>query len=334
MATTCLTIDLNKITSNTRKTLATCRSLGLEVVGVTKGVCGLPQVAQAMLAGGIEILGDARLDNIARMRKSGINTPMVLLRSPAPSEVSQCVALTDASLNADLNVLRLLSKESIKMGKRHKVILMMDLDTGREGLAPETVPGVCCKVQAMEGLSLEGLGIYFPYRGEDSFHMSAQQHLVALAREIEGEYGFKLHVISGGSTNIFHSLTLEGKNVKGINQLRIGTAILLGISSSIGPVLIKDFHHDTFVLDAELIEVKQRDRLYGILSIGRMDTEPEYLFPISPDVAVIDASSDHLIVDFTGSAETYRVGDRIAFQLGYFAVSRLTASPYVRIEYR
>jgi predicted amino acid racemase len=186
----------------------------------------------------------------------------------------------------------------------------------------------------MEGLILEGLGIYFPYRSEGSFHMPAQQRLVALAREIEGDYGFKLPVISGGSTNVFHSLIFEGKNVKGVNQLRIGTAILLGISSSIGPVLIKDFHHDTFVLDAELIEVKQRDRLYGILSIGRMDTEPEYLFPISPGVAAIDASSDHLIVDFTDSAETYRVGDRIAFQLGYFALSRLTASPYVRIEYR
>ncbi len=334
MATACLNIDINKITDNTRKVLAICRQLDLEVVGVTKGVCGMPQVARAMLAGGIEILGDARLDNIARMRKSGINAPMVLLRSPAPSEVSQCVALADASLNADLNVLRLLSKESIKMGKRHKVILMVDLDTGREGLAPETVPGVCQKIKAMEGLILEGLGIYFPYRSEGSFHMPAQQRLVALAREIEGDYGFKLPVISGGSTNVFHSLILEGKNVKGVNQLRIGTAILLGISSSIGPVLIKNFHHDTFVLDAELIEVKQRDRLYGILSIGRMDTEPEYLFPISSGVAVIDASSDHLIVDFTDSAETYRVGDRIAFQLGYFALSRLMASPYVRIEYR
>lgn len=217
MATTCLTVDLNKITDNTRKVLTICRPLDLEVVGVTKGVCGMPQVARAMLAGGIEILGDARLDNIARMRKSGINAPMVLLRSPAPSEVSQCIDLVDASLNADLDVLQLLSMESIRARKQHKVVLMVDFDTGREGFAPETVPGACCKVQAMEGLILEGLGIYFPYRSEGSFHMPAQQRLVALAREIEGEYGFKLHVISGGSTNVFHSLIFEGKNVKGIN---------------------------------------------------------------------------------------------------------------------
>jgi len=334
MSTVCLTIDLKKITDNTRKTLAICRPLDLEVIGVTKGVCGLPQVAQAMLAGGIDILGDARLDNIAIMRKSGINAPIVLLRSPAPSEVSQCVALADASLNADLDVLQLLSMESIRAGKQHKVILMVDFDTGREGLAPEAVPTVCHKVQAMEGLSLEGLGIYFAYLSAESLYMSAQQRLVALAEKIEEDFGFTLPVISGGSSNVFHSMTLEGKNVKGVNQLRIGTAILLGISSSVGPILIKDFHNDTFILDAELIEVKQRDRLYGILSLGRMDTEPEYLFPISPGVAVIDASSDHLIVDFTDSAETYRVGDRIAFQLGYFALSRLTASPYIRIEYR
>ena len=95
MSTVCLTIDLKKITDNTRKTLAICRQLDLEVVGVTKGVFGMPQVARAMLAGGIEILGDARLDNIARMREYGILAPMVLLRSPVPSEVSQCIDLVD-----------------------------------------------------------------------------------------------------------------------------------------------------------------------------------------------------------------------------------------------
>ncbi|MEA3359917.1 MAG: alanine racemase [Thermodesulfobacteriota bacterium] len=278
-------------------------------------------------------MGDARLYNIARMRGAGIHEPMLLLRSPAPSEIFRCIDLADISLNSDLGVLNALSKESLGVDKRHRVILMVDLDTGREGFAPEAMSDVCREVRAMDGLTLEGLGIYFPYRSEGNFHMEAQQRLVALAKEIEQESGIALSIVSGGSTNVFHNLTLEGKSMGGVNQLRIGTAILLGISSSIGPRHIEGFYNDTFVLDAELIEFKKRDRLLGILSLGQLDTEPEYLFPLSPGVTVVESSRDHVIVDLTESPQPPRVGDRISFQLGYFALSRLTVSPYVKIEY-
>ena len=335
MSTVHLTIDLAKITHNARKTIAICWPFGLDVVGVTKGVCGLPMVARAMIAGGIKTLGDARLDNIARMRDAGIHEPILLLRSPAPSEISRCIDLADISLNSDLGVLNALSKESLGADKRHRVVLMVDLNTGREGFAPEAMSGVCREVLAMDGLTLDGLGIYFSsYQSEGSFHFAAQQRLVALAKEVEQEYGVGLSAVSGGSTNVFSSLTLAGKHIAGVNQLRIGTAILLGISSSIGPRHIEGFYNDTFVLDAELIEVKKRDRLLGILSLGQLDTEPEYLFPISPGVTVVESSRDHVIVDLTESPQTPRVGDYISFHLGYFALSRLTVSPYVKIEYR
>lgn len=334
MAPVCLTIDLNKITDNACKTLVICRPFGLEVVGVTKGVCGLPPVARAMLAGGIETIGDSRLDNIARMREAGIHVPMVLLRAPALSEVARCITLADTSLNTDLGVLRALSAEAARAGKSHAVILMADLDTGREGFAPEELPAVCREVSALEGLVLRGLGAYFGYRSDENFHRAAQKRLVTLARKIERECGIELSVISGGSTNVFGSLTLEGKHISGVNQLRIGTAILLGISSSIGPHPIKDFHHDTFILEAELIEVKRLDRLLGILSLGNLDTDPKYLFSTSPGLTIVDATSDHTVVNLTTSPHPPHVGDHLAFHLGYFALSRLMISPYVRIKYR
>jgi len=43
------------------------------------------------------------------------------------------------------------------------------------------------------------------------------------------------------------------------------------------------------------IEVKKRDRLLGILSLGQLDTEPEHLSPTSPGVTAIGSSSDHTI---------------------------------------
>jgi predicted amino acid racemase len=119
-----------------------------------------------------------------------------------------------------------------------------------------------------------------------------------------------------------------------VNQLRIGTAVLLGISSSIGPRRIQGFHHDTFVLEAELIELKKGDKLLGMLSLGQLDTAQEFLFPVSPGVTIVRASSDHTLVDVTEMDPKPRVGDTLAFQLGYYSLMRLMASPYVRLEFQ
>jgi predicted amino acid racemase len=334
MAPLHLTIDLPKITDNARRTLSICRPLGIEVVGVTKAVCGTPEVARAMIAGGIKVLGDSRLENIARMQKAGIEVPMVLLRSPALSEAVECIARVNTSLNVDLDVLRALSTEASRTGKRHSVILMVDLDTGREGFQPEGLPGVCREVAGMKGLTLQGLGAYFTFNSEREFQATSLRRLIALAKKIEEECGLRLPIISGGSTNIFRNFILSNKTVKGVNQLRIGTAVLLGISSSIGPRRIQGFHHDTFVLEAELIELKKGDKLLGMLSLGQLDVAQEFLFPVSPGVTIVRASSDHTLVDVTQMDPKPRVGDTFSFQLGYYSLMRLMASPYVRLEFR
>ena len=133
---------------------------------------------------------------------------------------------------------------------------------------------------------------------------------------------------------MFRSLVLEGRPVPGMNQLRIGTAILLGLSASIGPRRIQGFHHDTFLLDAELIEVKTRDKIFGILSLGSLDVDPQFLFPSEPGIRVLRATSDHTLVDLTQSQVSWGVGDRLVFELGYPALSRLVASNQAHIEYR
>jgi len=301
-------------------------------MGITKGACGLPPVARALLAGGIGTLGDARLDNIARLREARVDVPTFLIRSPAPSEVEACVELADGSLNADLGVVRALSAEAARVGKRHEVILMVDLETGREGMLPDAVPQACREVADLPGLSLKGLGTYFVADSTDESREPALQRLVALTREVEQEYGLALPIVSGGSTNVFRSLTWEQRHVPGVSQLRLGTVILLGLAFSRGPVRVEELHQDTFVLDAEIIEIKPRDRLLGILALGKIDTEASQLFPTTPGVSVLDMSSDHTIVDLSGMSPRLRVGDRLTFELGYTALSRATASPYVSVE--
>ena len=334
LTTARLIVDLGRITDNARRVVDLCQPYGLTIMGITKGACGLPPVARALLAGGIDTLGDARLDNISRLREAGIQARIFLIRSPAPSEVAPCVELAGGSLNADLGVVRALSAEATRIGKRHRVILMVDLDSGREGLLPGQVPQACREVAGLPGLTLKGLGVYFIADSTEESREPALQQLVALGRRVEQECGLALPLISGGSTNVFRALTWKQKHVPGVSQLRLGTVILLGIASSRGPIRVEELHQDTFVLDAEIIEIKPRDRLLGILSLGKLDSEASQLFPTSPGVSVLDMSSDHTIVDLSGMSPRPRVGDRLAFELGYTALSRAAASPYVRVEYR
>ncbi|MBN2405059.1 MAG: alanine racemase, partial [Coriobacteriia bacterium] len=61
-----ITIDLAKITENARRVIDALG--GREVIGVTKVTCGSPEVARAMLLGGVSGLADSRLENLAGLR--------------------------------------------------------------------------------------------------------------------------------------------------------------------------------------------------------------------------------------------------------------------------
>ncbi|RKL64020.1 hypothetical protein DXT63_03105 [Thermoanaerobacteraceae bacterium SP2] len=64
----CVEIDINKIRHNARYLMDYCGNNGIEVMGVTKGVCALHPVVKAMLDGGVKKLGDSRLHNIKALR--------------------------------------------------------------------------------------------------------------------------------------------------------------------------------------------------------------------------------------------------------------------------
>jgi len=50
------------------------------------------------------------------------------------------------------------------------------------------------------------------------------------------------------------------------------------------------------MLQVEVIEVKAKKTGEAILALGKLDTDPQFLFPMNPGVIVQEASSDHLMV--------------------------------------
>jgi ornithine racemase len=249
---------------------------------------------------------------------------------PGPSDIGPTIELTDASLNSDPEVVEALSVEAEVRNKRHGVILMVDLDTGREGLPPEQIPRVCRRLGSLPGIQLAGIGAYFHFASGCDIHHKALKQFVGLAQQVERDLGRPLPLLSGGSSNVFRTLEVEGYSNPGINHLRIGTAILLGFASSLNPVTIKGLQRDTFVLEAEVIEVKARSTGEAILALGKVDTDPQFLFPMQAELKVQDATSDHLMI---AADPPPRVGDWVSFRLGYPALCRLMASPYIQQEF-
>ncbi len=326
-------VDLPLITANARAACELCRRFGIDVWGVTKAVAAQPGIARAMLDGGVTALAETRLSAVNRLEESGVPGPYWLLRSPAYCEIADTIALADGSLVADRGVLDLLQAEARRTDRRHRVLVMVDMETGREGFLPAEVGDVCRHVLDQGHLDLEGLGIYFEAQGDADQQAATLARLRDLADRLGRDLGRPIPMISGGSTSIVRTQLLDGCQPAGVTNVRLGTAILLGIASSVGPLKIPGFHQDTFVLSCELNEVKVRDRRLGLLAMGHTDADPDYLYPLQPGVKVLKAFSDHTLVDLEEADPSIRAGSTLRFHLGYYALTKLMHSPWVRHEF-
>ena len=344
-------IDLDRIERNARTVVGRCAQSGIKVFGVTKGTCGMPQVARAMLRGGVVGIAESRFENIRRLRESGIAAPIMLLRSPPLSRVEEVVRTVDISLQSELAIIAELSRIAERMGRVHDIILMVDLGDLREGIWPSDLLPVVEKVLALRGVRIAGIGTNLTCFGAIVPTEENLGQLVANAYKVERLTGMRLDWVSGGNSSSL-PLLLESRMPEGVNNLRIGEAILQGGLETFREEPWRELEFDACRLTAELIEVKLKpslpigvssydafgkqpvfvdegDRLRAIANIGREDVLIEGLMPINPGVRVLGASSDHLVMDVNDASPPLAVGDRISFRMNYGAMLAAMTSEYV-----
>ncbi len=344
-------IDINKIRTNTRKICDFCRQRGISVCGVTKVTCGMPQVGRAMLEGGAVSLGESRIENIRRLRASGINAPIIMLRIPPLSQVDEIVSNADISLNSELSVIRSLSEAAIRRGKIHKILLMVDLGDLREGIWPTDLMEICREVIELNGVRIAGIGTNLTCFGGVLPSRKNMNELVGYAEQIEKTFHIKLDIISGGNSSSL-PLLLEGGMPGRINHLRIGEAIALGRETVRGRIW-QGCSDDAFQLSAELIELKTKPSVpigetgmdaFGvkpvfsdkgnivraILNVGREDVIVDNLIPRDKNAIILGASSDHLLLDVTAVSPPPELGDSILFNMNYGALLAAMTSNYVK----
>ena len=252
-----VTIDLERIEKNARTVAETCRTSGIEIFGVTKGTCGMPQVARAMLRGGVIGIAESRLENVRRLRTSGIDCPILLLRGPPLSRVDEVITSVDISLNTEYAVIRELSRVAERMSRVHDIILMVDLGDLREGIWPDDLAPMVEKIVDLPGVRVVGLGTNLTCFGAILPTAENMEALVGHARELECRFGLDLRHVSGGNSSSL-PLLLSGGMPAGVNNLRIGEAILQGGRDTFHEEPWQALDRDAFLLSAELLEVKTK----------------------------------------------------------------------------
>lgn len=345
-----LEIRLDRIRHNARTLVDRLDARGISVTGVTKAMLGCPELGRELVAAGITTLGDSRIESIERMRAAGVTAEMVLIRSPMPSQAARVVRHADISLNTEIDAMAALSAAAVAEGRRHGVVLMVELGDLREGILPTDLHAVAEQVLLLPHIELRGIGANLACQSGASPDARNMGELSALATSIEAAFAIHLDIVSGGnSANLDWALGTADPGR--INNLRLGEAILLGCETLQRQPIV-GLHTDAFELVAEVIESNVKpsqpwgeinQTAFGtaavradrgstrraIVALGEQDVDPRGLMPPA-GMEILGASSDHLVLD-PGSAPA-AVGAELRFGLDYSALLRAMTSPFVTKE--
>jgi ornithine racemase len=343
-----IVIDLDAIERNAHTLVEALP--GIQITGVTKVTRGEPEVAHALIRGGVAAIGDSRLRNLTTLRRAGVSVPVWLIRAPQPAEALDTVRLAGVSLNSELETVEALDAACARLGESHEVVLMVDVGDLREGVLPEDLPRLVEQVLALPHVRLVGIGVNLTCYGAIVPSVANIGQLVALAGEAEELAGRRLLVSGGNSGSL--PLALSGGMPAGITNLRVGESILLGLNTLTREPLIPELALDAFTVRAPVIECLVKPSLpvgevaqdaYGnrptfvdrgrrrraICQVGRQDIVPEGLTPLDPRVEVLGASSDHLVLDVDALDAPPALGSKISFRPSYACVLQAMTSPYV-----
>ncbi|MEC5424210.1 alanine/ornithine racemase family PLP-dependent enzyme [Virgibacillus sp. C22-A2] len=344
-------INIAKLAHNANKLAKLFNSKGINLMAVTKTVCGDPVVAKTLLNQNIHMLADSKLVNIIRMQEAGIKAQFVLLRSPAMSEVDFVVKYADISMNTELAVLKKLSTAATKQRTLHKVILMVEMGDLREGIMPQDLEELIQEVLELPPLEIVGIGANFACFGGIKPNEEKMSHLSSIAKNIEKRFKLPLPYVSGGNSanyNWFMTTSNTGK----INNLRLGESIYLG-RETLNRTEIPELYTDSFTFTAEIIELKTKPSIpYGDKGQDAFGTHPEFhdhglmkrailgvgsqdvlISGLTPrlDIDILGSSSDHTVINIKNT--NLKVGDEVKFDLNYGALLAAMTSPYIIKEY-
>lgn len=357
-----LEIHTDRVEENARVVCDRCRENDIGVAGVIKFSDGSTDIARAYYAGGCREIASSRITHLRELRQASPEIPTLLIRMPMACEAEEAVRWCDTSLNTNAETLRLLDAAAQKQGKRHGVILLLDVGDLREGVMTEQeLCELAALAENLEHIYLRGIGSTFGCFGSVLPDRENLTRLAAAAELVEKQIGRKLETVSGGSSSSLMPLC-RGEIPAKVNHLRIGGFIANPMNMRINRgFALPGMREDTFFLHAQIIEACEKPtcpknqtghnwagnaiayedrgiRRRAIAALGEADVgDLSKLIPVDGKLRILGGSSDHLILDTADSERDYRVGDTVAFRMQYGALlhaftSRLVGKKFLGKE--
>ena len=347
-----LIIHTEKLLHNMQTMVHAAHEKGVQIALVSKVVCAHPAVIDCINRSGADMLADSRIENL---QQSASNLPKLMLRIGMPDDAEEIVHASDISLESEIKTILALEKAAAKLGKTHRVILMIDLGDLREGIFfrdYDEIFEAASTIKCSPHLELYGIGTNLTCYGSVLPDEENLGTLVSIADRLRKDLNLPIPIVSGGNSTSL-KLLLDGTLPEGINHLRLGESVMCGVIPGTYSD-IEGCYQDAFELRATIVECKEKPsypigtlsrNAFGetveyedkgimrraIAAIGRQDVRTDGLTPTDPNIEIIGASSDHLLLDLT-KAPSYQVGDTVSFRLDYGALLSASTSAYVAKE--
>lgn len=321
---------------------------------VTKLLCGNKIFLEEVLNLNPPEVCDSRISNLKVIKDLCPNVKTIYIKPPAQNIIKSLVKYADTSLNTELSTLRLISKESLRQKKIHKVIIMIELGDLREGILGDELISFYEKTFKLKGIEVVGIGtnlncLYGVMPSNDKL-----LQLVMYKKILELQFKRKIPLLSGGTTVTLPLLMKDRDYPTEINHYRVGEALFFGADLFLDKI-IKGMYPFTMELEAQVIEVsekpveplgdfkanpqgythqveaknKGKKIRRAIIDVGVLDVDPKYLIPKNKELKVLGASSDMLVIDISKSRYKYTVGTTMSFQVKYMGALSLLNSRYI-----
>jgi len=317
---------------------------------VIKGFSADDSVMQILEESDCDWLADSRIEDLAKLRTKKTR---FLIRLSQLCEAEEVIAGSEVSFESEVSTIIQLQQEAKRQGKRHGIMLAIDMGDLREGIFfqnKKELDGAVDTVLHSPDLRLLGIGTNLGCFGGVKTDWENMQGLLAVASYIEQKYSIRLPYVSGMTTAAMEMIENHTMPPR-VNHGRFGEAWLLGYDS-VDNRRLPYLHDDAFIFKAQIIEKKNKpsrpigsiganafgshveceDRgqmIRALLAFGTQDVKYEYLVPTDESIEFIGASSDHTIVQLH-EPNRYEVGDILEFKLKYHALLHLYTSKYVK----
>lgn len=351
-----LTINTEKILGNIRKLNKYLAEHNIEWTLVTKMLCGNKPVLEKILFDpdikNIHSLGDSRLSNLRAIKEIKSDIVTMYIKPPAPNIVPGIIKYCDISLNSSYSTIEKLDREADKQGKRHRIIVMIEMGELREGIVRDDILKFYEKVFNLKNIDIIGIGTNLGcmYGVEPTYDKLIQLGLYK--NLIDVKFGTSLKLISGG-TSITLPLIEKNKVPAAVNHFRVGEAALLGVSPLDGKKF-RNLSTNTIEFSAEILEISKKeavpDGVIGagnvghtvefdesenresyrcIVDFGQLDVDVNNIIPKDDSIEFVGITSDMTVYDLGNNESGYKMGGQIQFRPNYTSIARLMNSRYM-----